>query len=198
MRALFSLLALLVLPAAAVAQEGWLPPKVEEGAARQLASRVKEIGAGTSDEARLSGARKLVGVLRGRLESWGEDGVVGRAPGFPALGVPVSGRRHLDAIARYQVCNMLLMLQLRDPAFAGDENAKMTSVTGLTAFTLAVLYLRRPFLESGGSDTQIEAFLTGKPMASVLEAIQSDAARREHAESQCTPPLLALMKPAAK
>jgi hypothetical protein len=197
MRVLVSLLALSLLPAAAVAEEGWLPPTMEEGAARQLASRVKGIGAGTSDEARLSGARRLVGILRGQLESWGEDGVVGRAPRFSALAVPVSGSRHLDAIARFQVCNMVLMLQLRDPAFAGDPNARMTSVTGLTAFTLAVMYLRRPFLKSGGSDARMEAFLTGPSMAPVLEAIQGDPARRGHAERQCMPPLLALMKRAA-
>lgn len=181
--------------ALAVAQAGWLPPEVEDGAARQLASRISEIGAGESDETRLAGAQQLVGVLRERLESWGEKGVISRAPSFPELGIPESGRRRLDAMARYQVCNMVLMLQLRNPASAEDQNAKVTSVTGLTAFTLAVLYLRLPFLQSGGDDAQIEAFLTSASMTTVLEKMQSDAALRRHAERQCTPPLLALLEP---
>jgi hypothetical protein len=101
-------------------------------------------------------------------------------------------------MARYQICNMVLMLQLQDPARAADQDAKLTSVTGLTAFTLAVIYLRLPFLQSGGDEAEIESFLTSASMAKVLEKIEKDAALREHAGSQCTPPLTALMEPKAK
>ena len=79
--------------------------------------------------------------------------------------------RSLDAMAHYQICNLVLMVQLQDPHFAEDEDAKMTSVTGLTAFTLAVLYLRHPFLEAGGSDREIEAFLTGASMGGHITAV---------------------------
>ncbi len=143
--------------AVAVAQPSWLPPELEEGAAQQLSARVSEIGAGRTDETRLTAARQLVGRVRERLESWGAEGTLERAPSFPELDVPDSGRRWLDGMARYQVCNAILMVQLQDPGFAEDEDAKMTSVVGLTAFTLASLYLRHSFLDAGGNDGEIEA-----------------------------------------
>jgi hypothetical protein len=183
------------LGAVAAAQPSWLPPEVEEGAARQLAARVAEIGVGSSDESRLAGARQLVSRVRDRLESWGEKGTLDRAPGFPELKLPDAGPPALDAMARYQTCNMILMIQLQDPELADDADAKMTSVTGLTAFTHAVVYLRRPFLAAGGDDDAIEAFLTSETMESVLGRIQNEPGVREHVEGQCTPPLMALVEP---
>jgi hypothetical protein len=190
-----SALVWICLSAVAAAQPSWLPPEVEDGAAHQLATRVAEIGAGKTDETRLSGARRLVSQLRERLESWGEKGTVDRAPRFPDLRVPESERPSLDAIARYQVCNMVLMIQLQDPSFADDADAKMTSVTGLTAFTLAVLYLRQPFLGAGGSDEELQAFLTSSSMESVLKKIQTEPGARAQVETQCSPPLQALLQP---
>lgn len=178
-----------------LAQPSWLPPEVEESAARQLAERVGEIGVGRTDETRLAASRQLVARVRERLESWGEKGVVERAPGLAELDVPASGRPALDAMARYQVCNMLLMIQLQDPRFADDEDAKMTSVTGLTAFTLAVVYLRRPAHEAGDDDPGIEAFLTSAEMETVLERIQSEPEARGRAEGECDAPLSALLEP---
>lgn len=179
----------------AVAQPTWLPSEAEEGAAQQLATRVAEIGAGRTAETRLSAARQLVGRVRERLESWGGKGTLERAPSFPELHLPESGRSWLDGMARYQVCNAILMVQLEDPAFADDEDAKMTSVVGLTAFTLAALHLRHFLLEEGGDDEEIEATLTGASMESVLEKIQTEPAARQHVESRCTPPLQALVEP---
>ena len=182
------------LSAVVAAQQSWLPPEAEDGAARQLATRVAEIGVGRTDETRLTAARQLVGRVRERLELWGEE-AVDHAPRLAELDVPESGRPPLDAMARYQICNMALMIQLQDPDFADDEDAKISSVTGLTAFTLALMYLRHPFLETGGNDGEIEAFLTSESMGSVLEAIQTEPEARTHVEAECTPPLEALVEP---
>lgn len=179
------------------AQSSWLPPEAQDGAARQLAARVAEIGAGRTDETRLAGAHQLVARVRERLESWGGE-TSDHAPRFAELDVPESGRPLLDAMARFQICNMVLMIQLQDPDFADDEDAKMTSVAGLTAFTLAVLYLRDPFLGADGTDGEIEAFLTSESMGSILEQIQSVPEARAHIESECTPPLKALVEPSAQ
>ncbi len=185
------------LCAPVAAQQSWLPPEAEDGAARQLATRVAEIGVGRTDETRLSAARQLVIRVRERLESWGEE-AVDHAPRFDELDLPESGRLSLDAMARYQVCNMVLMIQLQDPDFANDEDAKISSVSGLTAFTLAAMYLRHPFLGAGGNDGEIEAFLTSERMGSVLETIQTEPAARAHAERQCAPPLKALVEPSER
>lgn len=193
MRLFVSVSVWICLSAGVAAQQSWLPPEAEDGAARQLATRVAEIGVGRTDETRLAAAHQLVDRVRDRLESWGEE-TADQAPRFAELDLPESGRQRLDAMARFQVCNMVLMIQLQDPDFAGDEDAKISSVTGLTAFTLAVMYLRHPFVEAGGNDGEIEAFLTSESMESVLEAIQTEPAARAHAEQQCTPPLKALVE----
>ena len=190
-------LALIFVAAIVTAQSSWLPPQAEDGTARQLATRVAEIGVGRTDETRLAAAHQLVDRVRERLESWGEE-TSDHAPEFAELDVPESGRPSLDAMARFQICNMVLMIQLQDPDFADDEDAKLSSVTGLTAFTLAVLYLRHPFLEAGGADGEIEAFLTSDSMGSILDRIQSEPAARAHIDRECTPPLKALVDPPAQ
>jgi hypothetical protein len=80
-RALFALsaMALAAVPvpgAPPPAREVWLPPAVEDGAARQTVDGVAT-----------------------RIETMGEEGVLENAPTFPGLELPRAGQRHLDAMA---------------------------------------------------------------------------------------------------
>lgn len=181
---------LLSLPAAggaaAAQQASWLPPRVAEGAAQQLAERMRLLSAGESDGERvLAGARELVDAIAGVITEWGVDGVLARAPEQTAFEIPSAGDRYLDAMARYQVCNLLLFVQLQDPAFQDDANAKVTSVFGLSAVTLALLSLREPFLADGGDETAIEAHLTGPALEPALAAVQGDPEARASVEERC-------------
>lgn len=180
---------------AADPETSWLPPRVEEGVAQQLAERMKLLGDGASNDERiLAAARATVAAIRGLLEGWGETGVLERTPDLPALELPVSGDRYLDAMMRFQICNAILMVQLNDPAYQDDQNARVTSVFGLTAITLAVLRLRHPFVAQGRNQAEIEAHLTSPDLEPALEGIQTNPDLRGHAESGCQPVLVELLE----
>lgn len=197
-RALFALSAMVLVAVpvrgtAPPAREAWLPPAVQDGAASQLAARMDEAGFGGADEAQiLKGARQTVDAIATQIETMGEEGVLENAPTFPGLELPSAGQRHLDAMAGYQMCNVVLFLQHaeRDQR---DENARVTAAMGLTSFTLAVVSLRHPFLAEGHEQAEIEAFLTSPAMNPASERIQQDPAVREAVEGRCTPALLALL-----
>lgn len=185
------LLAAVAVPLAAA---DWLPAGAEEAMARQLAGRLVEAGlapAGTPEV--LTGSREMVASLIATLERWQVAGTLARAPEFPGLELAPAGEAHLDAMARYQICNMVLAIQHADPAFADDVNARLTAALGLTAVTLAVVRLREPFVRQGGTDAQIEAALTSAAHEKILTGIQEDPAVRAHVEKQCTPATVALL-----
>ena len=105
-------------------------------------------------------ARRLVEVLRDELGALGAEGVLELTPEFPRIALPSAGQRYLDAMARFQLCSLDLMLQLPDPTHRDDPIVRRDATLGLMAITLAVVRLRRPLLALDGSDAGIEAFLT--------------------------------------
>jgi hypothetical protein len=92
------------------------------------------------------------------------------------LTLPGANDRHLDAMARYQLCNLVLFRQFES-----------VGAFGLTAVTLAVVYLMQPFVAGGGSPDRVEAFLTGATMEKVNSAIQEKPELLTHVERQCEP-----------
>jgi len=186
---------LLALPlAAAAAESSWLPPAVAEGAAQQLAERLSELAPpGAGDTERLARARDLISEMRSEIDGWGEAGVLAQAPAFPDLSLPRSGEPHLDAMGRYQVCNLILFRQLLDPALADDSDARSSAALGLTAMTLATVYLRQPFVAQGGDPAAIEAYLTGDAMSAVFDHLQADPALLAKAQQSCGPLIVELL-----
>jgi len=179
--------AALALVAALPASAEWLPPHVAEGVAQQLAERFGTLGEVTDREGLLEGTRGIVRAMRGTIEAWGAEGTRSRAPEFERFSLPTSGDRWLDAMGGYSVCNLLLLRQLQSPAFADDENARFTSVLGLTSLTLAIVRLREPFVAAGGTQPRIEAYLTGDDLEPIFQTIQNDATWLADAEAHCTP-----------
>ena len=179
------LVAMLCCGVRAVAQEHWLPPRVVDGLAQQLVERFESIGPGEPvDRAALAaGVRKQVLQLREAVEEWGESGVLARAPKFPRLELPSSGQRHLDAMARYQICNLVLMKQFAD---SPDPDTRRIGALGMTAVTTAVLFLRPPFLASGGRMEQVEPFLTSPAME--REALRTSSSSDRYATSRGSAP----------
>jgi hypothetical protein len=174
--------------------ESWLPPPVAEGVAQQLDGRLRRIGDGAAPANALELSRQAVDALRAELEDWGVDGIVERAPDLTRLGVPRAESPLLDAMARYQVCNMALMLTFEEPANGDDAELRRRASVGLTAVTMAILRLREPFHAAGGDDAAIESFLTRAEMEPVLQKLQADAEIRRQTERSCDPivtPLIA-------
>jgi len=171
------------------AQEvSWLPPPVEEGAAQQLADRLLALGDPASDtDALLAGARELIRSMRDGIDAWGADGAITKAPAFAELAVPGADRAPLDAMGRWSICNLDLLLRYDDALRAGDGGAALGPALGLSAVTLVVLRLREPFAAAGGQQTEIETHLTSAGFETLLAAIQTSPALRARVRSGCDP-----------
>jgi hypothetical protein len=169
-----------------VAQGDWLPPQVESGVVEQLVARMEAIGPRPiKDRAALQvGMQMIVRQVRATLERWEERGVLDRAPAFPKLKLPEAKRSHLTAMGRYQVCNWVLMNQ-QDEAY--DLETRRNGAVASTAMTLAVIYLRQPFLKQGGASEQIEAFLTGTAMDRAFKQTMGSKQWVSYVEQQCQP-----------
>jgi hypothetical protein len=175
--------------------EEWLPPRVQRGAVEQLATRFMEANVGPQDAGiREDGARQVIERLRTRLESWGEAGVVEHAPDFGDIGLPTTGQPLVDAMARYHACNMLALTQHLDRESQTQVNPRMTAALGLSAYSLAVVYLRTPFLVAGGSPATIEALLAGEEMATALKRFQDEPETMTVLSEKCGPLLAELLE----
>jgi hypothetical protein len=152
----------------------------------QLVSRLEAIGPSpVEDRAALkAGMQSVVRQVRARLEAWGERGVLDRAPAFPKIGLPAATEPHLNAMGRYQACNWVLMNQQGERY---DRETRRNGAVASTAVTLAVIYLRQPFLKHGGGSEQIEAFLTGAAMDRAFKQVMANEEWVLYVEQQCQP-----------
>jgi hypothetical protein len=188
------LLFFVLLPAAVSAAEPeWLPPAGEEAIARQLAERLKEVAGGkAADEAAvLEQARTEVRRLRGRLQSWGRQGIADRAPDLSKLELPAGGDPTLDTLAPYHLCAGLLLLthvNRLDP----DPQARLATARALSGIQMAMFALVHSFMAKG-TEAQLEGFLTGPPLEAVWNRIQDHEPTRDYAARQCQPVLSAML-----
>jgi len=170
----------------------WLPPQAAEGLARQFAGRMEAIEPSRKKDpaALLLKGREMVTRFSGQIAAWGEKGVLARAPKLAMLKLPTAKQPHLDAMARYQVCSFILMLQ-----YEGMEQTdkRVVGAIGLSGVTMLVLSLRDPFIAAGGKTPQIEAFLTSAPMEAVTDRLQRDVKLLEAVQTECGPVVGALM-----
>lgn len=173
--------------------QDWLPPAVVDGLSQQLYDRLAAIEEAPDDDPAEALGRVRDGVLRLRaaVDDWGDEGVFARAPSFGRLDVPRSGQRHLDAMARYQLCNAMLIRQLLEEEDAERQRVAMIGVTGLT---VAIMFLRDPFITQGGSHAQIESFLTSEAMEREFTRIQQSRALRDHVDEACAPTVATLIE----
>ena len=124
------------------------------------------------------------------LGSWTDAQAVDRAPSFPDITLPLANQRHIDAMARYQVCSLVLLGQFES---GKDAETRRKAALGVTAMTMAVERLRLPFMATGGTDRNLNAFLTSPPMVGALDEIRKKPELAAHAERQCAPLLQELL-----
>ncbi len=159
----------------AVTQRAWFVPELERTvvtmmAERLVASGLAAEGAGKARE----GAQAAVSSLRDRLDSWGEAGVLARAPDVAHLRLPQAGQLHIDASARYFMCISIFEVMHARDAFAGvPGEERLDAAMAPASLTLAMFYLLTPYLAGGGTEARLQAFLTGADMEQVLTAIQN-------------------------
>lgn len=172
----------------------WLPPPVEDGAARQLADRLLALGDPSSDPERvLAAAREMLRRMRSVVESWGADGVVRRAPEFAGVATPGASRPELAAMGSWSICNLDLFLLYDQATRSGEPGDALVPALGLTAVTLVIVRLREPFVAAGGTQPEIEAHLTSPEFEALLASIQSSETARSAVRASCDPPLRELL-----
>jgi hypothetical protein len=181
-----SLVAALACVATARGEEGWCPPRVEEGLAQQMAERMGKIGMGADDQGRLQGARQMMRQVHQQVDKLGVKGLLALTPEFSRLSLPKPDQPSLDAMGRLSLCNLVLLRQHMQGEKL-DQNRQVTAVLGLSAVTAAELRLRHQLIADGGDPNQVEAFLTGGKMAAAFSQVQEQEALLSHVEEQCTP-----------
>jgi hypothetical protein len=180
---------------AAARQATWFPPEMEASVVEQLAERLTEIDAGKPAQGRNERARSVIATIRSRIDQWGPATLVARAPKFAELKMPDTPSEHLDAMARYSVCNLELFLQHLQPSNPANISRREEAALGLSAFTMAVFRLREPFLAAGGTDAAMEAFLSDNlALDAEFDRIQSEPALLTHVRTGCAPVLKALVE----
>lgn len=179
------------------AQESWLPAPVENAIAEQAIARLEAINPTPEKNREIyhRSIRKLLHALRMQLESWGEETVLERSPLFPKLNFPTANQKHLNAMARYQACNWVLIHQ---QGKTYDLKTRRNGALATAAVSLTVVFLRKPFIARGGKNQEIETFLTGPPMDHLFKQVMKNTDLLSHVEEQCQPVVNALFAFSAK
>ena len=182
----------LLLVAIPVQSTSWFPPELEVVLASQLTSRLAKIGSPPAyEEGGISpAARGSIRMLARILGSWTDAEAVDRAPSFPEITLPSANQRHIDAMARYQVCSLVLLSQFES---GKDAVARRKGALGVTAMAMAVERLRAPYMATAGTDRVVNAFLTSPPMVSALDDTRKKPELVAHVERQCAPLLQELL-----
>lgn len=185
-RPLLSLLLplLLLLAGPAVGGTDWFPPQFEEGATRQLADRLVEVGAaeGKTEAERLGWSREFVGHVVARIDAWGADGVLERTPDLPEVGLPPTDEPILAAIAAYGACSLPL-----HPELVETREEKVFVAMGEISVAIVSAFLRHRYLAAGGSDEEMAAYLASEAMNQLSYDIQVEEAKRDYVVAQCGP-----------
>jgi hypothetical protein len=162
----------------------------------QLADRLQktDLGKPLNPEQAKGAAQVGITLLRQRVESWGEQGLLRRVPPLAEFGLPRSKQGPLDASARVFLCLAVYEVMHARAAFAtAPPDARLEAAMASASLNLAVLYLRHRFLAGGGTDDQLQAFVTGADAEAALGRIQDRPPLLDRAFGQCRPLVAALI-----
>ncbi|MEM7048238.1 MAG: hypothetical protein AAF604_01205 [Acidobacteriota bacterium] len=167
-----------------MAQSSWLTPNQQSLLFEDLNRRISELDLGPEHEPEAihRKSRQAVEALADRLDRWGPEVVVQRAP---AIEVPPVIDPFLSAMARYGACTFYLEVwaqELDRPT--GGEDGRLATTFASFAMAMTSGYLRHHYLENGGEEELLEAYLGSEIMGrlggeiSRGELHQADTARR--------------------
>lgn len=182
---------LLLLAAPVAAATDWFPPQFEEGATRQLAARLVEIGvAGESgEEERMRGSRQVVLKIVDRVDEWGLEGVLERVPELSEIEFPPTAEPPLAAVARLGACSLPL-----DPARYDTDDRKFTVAAAEVSVAIVSAFLRHRLLAAGTTDEQMAAYLASDEMNQLSYDVQTDEELSAYVWEECGPVFAALLE----
>lgn len=181
----------LLAASAALAATDWFPPQFEEGATRQLAARLVEVGVaeGKTEEERIEWSRGFVDHVVDRLETWGFEGVLERAPDLAEIEFPPTEDPILAAIASYGACSLPL-----HPELVEAREEKVFVAMGEIAVVIVSAFLRHQALADGASDAEMAVYLASEEMNQVSYDIQVEEELRNYVLAQCGPMFEAILE----
>lgn len=127
--------------------------------------------------------------IRQRLDGWGVEGVIERAPSLPALDFPPIDESIVAAIASWGGCALPLSEELTTSA-----EERWTVVLYRTSIALVSGYLRYGYLAEGGTDAELKAYLASDAMNALSAPVGRDPALRADINARCGPSLMALLE----
>ncbi len=176
---------LFLFSSALAAQATWFPPELEEAAGDAMMDRFEAAGVelpGSPFERR-QGARRAIRDLTGRIDGWDLEGVIERAPALSRIVRPdFGGDEIVGAIASYGFCTLPL-----HPELVETEEERTMVVLGETAVMLVSVFLRDRYLETGGTDEELQELLASSQMDLLSETIQRDETLRQYVVDECAP-----------
>jgi hypothetical protein len=179
------------------ARSDWLPPETREAMAQEIAAKLVaiDVEGGLTEEQALEPSRVGVAALAERAESLGVESLVGRAPTYPDLELPVSGQVALDAIAAYGMCSFAMEAVYEDETPREGRLEQRTTATFMSmSIVIISAYLRPHYLAAGVTDEQAEAFLAGEGMNDVAYRVQTERELLQYTMNRCAGPLTVLME----
>lgn len=185
------LIPLLLLASATLAATDWFPQQFEEGATRQLADRLVEVGVaeGKTEGERLEWSQGFVGHVVERVDGWGLEGVLERAPTLAEVDFPPTDDRILAAIAAYGACSLPL-----HPELVETREEKVFVAMGEISVVIVSAFLRHESLAAGRSDEEMAAYLASEAMNQLSYDIQVEEEPRNYVMAQCGPMFEAILE----
>ncbi len=165
---------------------------MEQAAAGGLVVRLAEVGVGIpgSLEEQADQARALVRDIATRIDDWGIDGVIERAPDIPEIELPDFGNPLVETMASYGLCSLML-----EPEQAESRDERVTSVLSEYFIMLVTAYLRDWLVDTGGDDAELESLLGSDEMNRLSREIRLDEEKLGYIRRECGPMLIALFAP---
>ncbi len=184
---------LAVLAAApAAAQVEWMTEEMEQAAAGGLVIRMAEVGVGIPGtlEEQANQSLALIRDITGRIDDWGIDGVIERAPTIPEVELPEFSNPLISTMASYGLCGLML-----EPESATARDERVASVLGEYFVMLVSAYLRDWLVDTGGDDAELQAELGSEEMNRISREVRLDEEKLGAVRRECGPMFLALFAP---
>jgi hypothetical protein len=165
----------------------WLPAGSEDVLVSQLVERLGQIKLDWTRERATNAARTSIAAMRAGLSRLSEADLATRAPALAALDLPSSRDARLDVMARYQMCVSSYYVRHERRASETSEDNKIAAIMGFSAGSLVLLYLRHGYIAAGGSEEELEKFLSGDQLEVVFQRMQRDTPLLQSVAAECAP-----------
>ncbi len=133
-------------------------------------------------------SRHSIGALMKRLLRLGADQLIEMAPRFQGIEAPSPSDPTFFAMVRYGLCHIYLEQDFQQAPLGGlSQDQMLSAAMGPTYLDLVTAYLGVDYLEHGGSESALTAFLTDPELESLSLQIAATPDLVEETRAGCHP-----------